>query len=114
MTTKKICPKCDTEHEKSGAYCSRKCANSRQWTDAQKKVFSERQAAYMAREESEGHRAKRSIQLSMFRKAGLLLNNKIEATEDPEDVMRNPDDYYLIPLQYRDLDVEDGAVWEDI
>ena len=29
----KICPKCDGEHEKSGVYCSRRCANSRTFTE---------------------------------------------------------------------------------
>jgi 5-methylcytosine-specific restriction endonuclease McrA len=33
----KLCPKCETEHLKPGVFCSRKCANSRTWTDAQKK-----------------------------------------------------------------------------
>jgi hypothetical protein len=28
----KICPKCNTEHTKSGTYCSRTCANSRSWS----------------------------------------------------------------------------------
>lgn len=28
----KICPKCNTSHEKSGKFCSRSCANSRSWT----------------------------------------------------------------------------------
>ena len=28
----KICPKCNTEHEKSGKYCCRSCANSRTFT----------------------------------------------------------------------------------
>jgi hypothetical protein len=28
----KQCPKCNTEHEKSGLYCSRSCANSREWS----------------------------------------------------------------------------------
>jgi 5-methylcytosine-specific restriction endonuclease McrA len=28
----KICPKCGDNHEKPGTFCSRKCANSRQWT----------------------------------------------------------------------------------
>jgi hypothetical protein len=38
----KICPKCQLEHEKSGTFCSRKCANSRVWTaaDKQKKSLS--------------------------------------------------------------------------
>jgi len=29
----KICPKCNTEHEKPGTFCSRKCANSRVFTE---------------------------------------------------------------------------------
>ena len=28
----KNCPKCNIEHEKTGKFCSRKCANSRVWT----------------------------------------------------------------------------------
>jgi RNA polymerase subunit RPABC4/transcription elongation factor Spt4 len=28
----KQCPKCNTEHEKAGLYCSRSCANSREWS----------------------------------------------------------------------------------
>ena len=28
----KICPKCNTQHEKPGIFCSRSCANSRTWT----------------------------------------------------------------------------------
>jgi hypothetical protein len=41
----KICPKCGTSHEKSGIFCSRKCANSRVWseTDKQKKSNSLKQ-----------------------------------------------------------------------
>jgi len=29
----KVCPKCNTEHEKSGKYCCRSCANSRVFSD---------------------------------------------------------------------------------
>ena len=32
----KICPKCGENHEKHGTHCSRKCANSRTWNDADK------------------------------------------------------------------------------
>jgi len=32
----KDCPKCHMLHEKEGDYCSRKCANSRTWTDEDK------------------------------------------------------------------------------
>jgi hypothetical protein len=37
----KNCPKCNTEHNKSGIFCSRSCANSRQWTEEDKKKKSE-------------------------------------------------------------------------
>ena len=33
----KICPKCKIEHEKNGTFCGRKCANSRIWSDEDKK-----------------------------------------------------------------------------
>ena len=29
----KICPKCGTEHEMNGRFCSKSCANSRTWSD---------------------------------------------------------------------------------
>lgn len=32
----KICPKCGAKHEKNGKFCSRKCANSRSWTQENK------------------------------------------------------------------------------
>ena len=32
----KQCPKCGTAHLKPGTFCSRKCANSREWSDSQK------------------------------------------------------------------------------
>lgn len=37
----KICPKCSDQHNKPGIYCSRKCANSRQWSDEDKKKKSD-------------------------------------------------------------------------
>ena len=33
----KICPKCNAPHEKLGTFCSRSCANSRTWTEEDKK-----------------------------------------------------------------------------
>lgn len=36
----KICPKCQNEHSKSGRFCSRKCANSREWNDTDKLIKS--------------------------------------------------------------------------
>ena len=38
----KTCPKCGNEHERNGKFCSPSCANSRTWTeeDKKKKSFS--------------------------------------------------------------------------
>ena len=37
----KKCPKCNLIHEKTGIFCSRKCANSRVWSDEDKRKKSE-------------------------------------------------------------------------
>ena len=37
----KICPKCNATHEKSGMFCSRTCANSRVWSEADKQKKAE-------------------------------------------------------------------------
>ncbi len=55
----KICPKCKTEHEKSGIYCSRSCANSRVFTDKARKKKSNTNKKYwesLSNEEKE-HKA---------------------------------------------------------
>ena len=114
MSTKKTCPKCNVEHEKPGKFCSRTCANSRQWTDEHKKIFSIRQKEYMARDESEEHRAKRQMQVLMLRAAGIMGGHGTELKENLEDYMTNPDDYYLLPMNDDDLNSEDGAIWEPI
>lgn len=37
MSIYKTCPKCNEKHVKSGIFCSRSCANSRKWSDKDKK-----------------------------------------------------------------------------
>lgn len=37
----KICPKCNAEHDKVGIFCSRSCANSRVWSEVDKKKKSQ-------------------------------------------------------------------------
>ncbi len=108
----KSCPKCGTEHEKPGKFCSRACANSRQWTAEHKKVFSEKQKEYMARDESEEHRWKKSIQTSMLLKTGVMGNGL--ATERLEDVMTDPEDYIVMPPDEDEYRVEGGDIWENV
>lgn len=45
----KHCPRCGASHEKAGTFCSRKCANSRTFSDASKaKKSASAKAAYQA------------------------------------------------------------------
>jgi len=37
----KVCPKCNIEHNKNGLFCSRSCANSRTWSEEDKRKKSE-------------------------------------------------------------------------
>lgn len=37
----KVCPKCNSEHDKKGTFCSRRCANSRVFTEDTKKLKSD-------------------------------------------------------------------------
>ena len=112
-TTTKTCPKCGTKHSKPGKFCTRACANSRQWSEEQKQVFSEKQKDYMARDESEYHRYKKSVQTSMFIKTGTM--GKGLATERLEDVMTDPEDYFIVPPRVdTDRYSEDGDIWEII
>ena len=130
----KICPKCSAKHFKPGKFCSASCGNSRKWTAEQRKVFSERQRAYMAREESEAHREKRRLQLNLLWDTGLIGRVRRERKndvpyvydEDEEDYVAmtfeekkkhisiNPDEYYLIPFNDKDLMVESGDIWEEV
>lgn len=51
----KICPKCKSQHNANGMYCSRSCANSRSWTAEDKKKKSESQKKFL---ESNEHPSK--------------------------------------------------------
>jgi 5-methylcytosine-specific restriction endonuclease McrA len=45
---KKNCPKCEVEHEKDGLFCSRKCANSRNFSEETRKKKSDSAKKYAA------------------------------------------------------------------
>ena len=62
-------------------------------------------------EESEEHRAKRQIQTRMLLKAGIM--GRAPPVERKEDIMTDPDDYFLLPPRDdSDKFVEGGDIWE--
>jgi hypothetical protein len=78
-------------------------------------VFSEKQAAYMARDESEEHRAKKSIQTRMLLAAGKMGMSNAEPIDDPEDIMTNPDDYFFVAPRDEGDNFSDGQdYWEAV
>lgn len=104
----KTCPRCQQKHFKPGMFCSRACANSRQWTNEHKKVFSERQREYMARDtdEVELHKWKLAHNAAFV---GALKLNRVNEEEDTRE------DYFLLP-ELNDIDdasefIQDGAIW---
>jgi len=116
-TTTKTCPKCGTAHKKPGKFCSRTCANSRQWTDEHKKKFSIAQTKYMASERAEEHLAKRALQMHLLHKAGLAgANAKDKSSLDFDEISINPDEYFLLPPDIDDAKqfVQDGDYWEEV
>lgn len=119
MTTKtKTCPKCGIEHEKSGKFCSRTCANSRQWTDEHKKKFSVAQTKYMASERAEEHLAKRTLQMQLLWKAGVMGNGAKTTIDeiDTDEFVIHPDQYFVGVPDKDDANkfVQDGDYWEEI
>lgn len=72
----KICPKCQNSHEKQGLYCSRKCANSRVFTEKSK--------------EKKRIAAKRFYDLFPDKlKAIRILSNAEEAREKRKETFKN-------------------------
>ena len=65
----------------------------------------------MAREESEEHRYKKSLQTSMLLKAGKMGSGEIP--EDADEIMTNPDDYFFVAPRDEGDNFSDGSdYWE--
>lgn len=60
----KKCPKCSKEHDKKGRFCSRSCANSREWTDNDKNKKSKTLLDFWSSSDSDNAR-KRVIESAM-------------------------------------------------
>lgn len=76
----KICPKCRTQHERSGKYCSRSCANSR--------IFSE-EAKEKKRKASLEFYSKMSIEdRKSFNRKKMLKYDKAEAQKKTSAILK--------------------------
>lgn len=61
----KHCPKCNLQHDKNGKFCSRKCANSRTWTDEDKKKKSDSVKNFYKTDEGIIHKKVLSLKATM-------------------------------------------------
>lgn len=104
----KICPRCKTPHIKPGVFCSRSCANARQWTDEHKKIFSERQRQYMAQDNEQVELHKWKL-VGVAQYAGAVRLDKFNEEEDSKE------DFFMLPELNDEEDltefIQDGAIW---
>lgn len=104
----KTCPRCNALHTRRGIFCSRSCANSRQWTDEHKKVFSDKQRQYMAQDNEQ-------VELHKWKLAGVALYAgavKLDKFNEEEDTK---EDFFMVP-ELNDVDeltefIQDGDIW---
>lgn len=95
----KKCPKCGTEHEKKGTFCSRACANSRTWTEDDKQKKRESVNRYYATDKS------------IAQREAVTYQNTLRFADDVEDVDMIP---YMSSLEQEDYLVDnDGDIWKD-
>lgn len=100
----KTCPRCDKEHERNGKFCSPSCANSRQWTEEDKKKKSDSYKKFYQTEEGELNRWIKGKRNST---SGFLPMDSIEVQEKVEDD-------YIIPHSFEEDNskfVSGGDVW---
>jgi hypothetical protein len=105
----KICPTCQTPHQKRGEFCSRSCGNSRTWTEETKEKFSKARTAYFQQDNDqvEYHKwqAAQSLKIANAQKAG----------EDLEEI--STEEFYMMP-EITDHDdrefIEDGTIWHTV
>ena len=92
----KICPKCNSKHNKRGEFCSRSCGNSRPLTREQKQKIGAAKSAWLT-----GGSEEAEVAVHNFVSGG---NNK---TAEP-----------IAPIVPRDAGyrrfVEDGDLWEEV
>ena len=90
----KTCPKCGTEHNKRGEYCSRSCGNSRAHTKQQKQK--------MAETKREWHRTSETAAVVAHNFTSKGLNKEEEPV--PPQTYTGPDVGQF---------VQDGDLWEE-
>lgn len=105
--TMKICPNCDKEHNKRGAYCCQSCGNSRPQSDELKAQKAEKLRAYHATPEGAATRSIASDFASRLNK-----NRALERSG--EYVLSDPDWMLDIPLTTDNMHTyhdEDDTSW---
>lgn len=101
----KDCPKCGAKHEKNGRFCSKSCAQSRNFTPEQRAVYAQKQREFLKTDRGKNQKKRMEQATSDY------IEKKMEdkappITEDdmPFDIVRHADDVYGL----------DDDNWEDV
>jgi hypothetical protein len=100
----KTCPKCQAQHEKSGKFCSVSCANSRTWSEEDKRKKSIGGRKFYQTEAG---------QLNRWVKGQRNSRKGFRPLSDPE-VKEKVEDDYFIPYDFNPDNskfISDGDVW---
>lgn len=100
----KTCPKCGNEHERNGKFCSSSCANSRTWTEEDKKKKSIGGKKFYETEKGE---------INKWVKGQRNSRQGFRPLSDPE-VQEKVEDDYIIPHRFEEDTsrfVSGGDVW---
>lgn len=62
----KICPKCNSEHDKSGKYCCRSCANSREFSEASIEKKRNKSKEFWLQFDEEGRKAHHKEKMALY------------------------------------------------
>jgi len=95
----KTCPKCNATHQKTGKFCSRACANSRTWNDADKQKKRESAYKYYATDKS------------IPQREAIVYQNTLRHADEIEEVEMIP---YMSSYEQEDYLVDnDGDIWKE-
>ena len=91
----KDCPKCGAKHEKKGRFCSKSCAQSRNFTPEQRAVYAQKQKEYLKTERGQNQKRRMEEAASDYaEKKSEESAPPVTEYDTPFDIVRHADDVF--------------------